>query len=62
MAMCPRPAEPRRLAHILILTATLLAPVAAHATCQGMVLHAHRGHPDAPENAQSAIKIGRAHV
>ncbi len=55
MAMCPRPAEPRRLAHILILAATLLAPVAAHATCQGMVLHAHRGHPDAPENAQSAI-------
>lgn len=28
----------------------------AHATCQGMVLHAHRGSPDAPENALSAIK------
>lgn len=55
MAMCLRPAEPRRLAQALSLTAALLAPLAAQATCQGMVLHAHRGHPDAPENAQSAI-------
>lgn len=55
MAMCLRTHEPRRLARRLSLTLALLAPVLAQATCQGMALHAHRGTPDAPENAQSAI-------
>lgn len=45
---------------VLACAAALLAgllPTAAQAECQGMVLHAHRGSPTAPENALSAVRL-----
>src|SRR5574343_1166483 len=48
---------PRRLSAALAVALLGLTQTGlAHAPCQGMVLHAHRGSPDAPENALSAIK------
>jgi glycerophosphoryl diester phosphodiesterase len=38
-----------------LLTAAL--PPLAHAECQGMVLHAHRGSPVSPENSLSAVRL-----
>jgi glycerophosphoryl diester phosphodiesterase len=44
---------------LIYVTAMLagLIPVAAHAVCHGMVLHAHRGSPTAAENSLSAVRL-----
>lgn len=55
MVMSLRPADLPLLTRALSLTAALLAPLAAQASCAGMLLYAHRGHPDAPENSQSSV-------
>jgi len=47
---------PRLLTTLALATMVTTLPVISEASCQGMVLHAHRGSPDAPENSLSAIK------
>lgn len=41
---------------VVAVLASLAMPSLSQATCQGMVLHAHRGSPNAPENALSAVQ------
>lgn len=45
-----------RLAALALSLSLMSLPGLAQASCQGMVLHAHRGSPNAPENALSAVQ------
>lgn len=51
-----RPRWRQRLMLSTLAGAALICPWASQAACMGMVLHAHRGDPNAPENALSAVK------
>lgn len=55
--MHPSASDRTRRSAITILTAIAIAatPTVARADCLGMVLHAHRGAPGAPENSASAV-------
>ena len=46
----------RRISVALLACAWLVAPLTSQASCLGMVLHAHRGGPDAPENSLSSVR------